>query len=165
MNNFETLRKRAIGDISEEDVTQIADFMNNLLANEYALFTKALNYHWNITGPRFNSLHQFLEDSYKNLLIIMDETAERIRVLGETPMGTVEKFNSTMKLKEHNAQNLSSSQMLADMLESNLIIQNDIKGFLRKEELLRDDPGSEDFLVSTLRKHEDFSWMLKSHLE
>lgn len=165
MKNADTLKNRPIGEISNENAGQITEFMNGLLANEYALFTKTLNYHWNITGPRFNSLHKFLEEAYNNLLETMDATAERIRVIGEVPISTVEKFNATMKLNERNGHDMSTSQMLGDLFESNLMIQSEIKDFLKKEDLMSADPGTEDFLVATLRDHEKLSWMLKSHLE
>ena len=165
MQNADTLKQRPIGKISDESAGQITEFMNGLLANEYALFTKTLNYHWNITGPRFNSLHKFLEEAYKSLLDTMDATAERVRIIGDTPISTVEKFHATMMLGEKNGSKMSSSQMLGDLLESSLVIQSEIKDFLKKEELMEADPGTEDFLVATLREHEKFSWMLKSHLE
>ena len=134
------------------------------MANEYALFTKTLNYHWNVTGPRFHSLHTFLEDQYKQQLEIMDDMAERVRVLGENPIGTVKEMKDFMEMNEKNGKTLSSSEMIYDLFTSNLHIQSSIKDFVSDTDVFKKDPGTEDFLVSILQKHEMMSWMLKSHL-
>jgi len=159
-----SLHKRPIGHASEEDVKSNTDFLNQMLSNEFALFTKTLNYHWNVTGPRFHSLHTFLEEQYRGQLEVMDDIAERIRTLGETPYSTVEKLQSAMSVKERNGKNMSSSEMIEDLFTTNLNIQEDIKEKVRKDHF-NDDPGTEDFLVGLLQKHEMMSWMLKSHLD
>ena len=123
MSKFDLASKRAVGDIESKDVQEIAEFLNSLLANEYALFTKTLNYHWNVTGPRFHSLHTFLEDQYKQQLEIMDDMAERVRVLGENPIGTVKEMKDFMEMNEKNGKTLSSSEMIYDLFTSNLHIQ------------------------------------------
>ncbi len=164
MSKFDLASKRAVGDIESKDVQEITEFLNSLLANEYALFTKTLNYHWNVTGPRFHSLHTFLEDQYKQQLEIMDDMAERVRVLGENPVGTVKEMKDFMEMKEKNGKSLSSSEMIYDLFTSNLHIQSSIKDFVSDTDVFKKDPGTEDFLVSILQKHEMMSWMLKSHL-
>ncbi len=127
MSKFDLASKRAVGDIESKDVQEIAEFLNSLLANEYALFTKTLNYHWNVTGPRFHSLHTFLEDQYKQQLEIMDDMAERVRVLGENPIGTVKEMKDFMEMNEKNGKTLSSSEMIYDLFTSNLHIQSSIE--------------------------------------
>tara|TARA_B100001971_G_scaffold215192_1_gene259860 strand:- start:113974 stop:114471 length:498 start_codon:yes stop_codon:yes gene_type:complete len=164
MTNFNSLNARPIGDISEEHVHRITDFLNNLLANEYALFTKTLNYHWNVTGPRFHSMHNFLEDQYKSLLTIMDDVAERVRVVGETPISTVSSLKNAMDITETNGERLSANDMLKDLFETHLMIQTSMKNLVKDESLFTDDPGTEDFLVGLLQTHEEMSWMIKSHL-
>jgi starvation-inducible DNA-binding protein len=141
-----------------------ADAMNHLLANEFALFTKTLNYHWNITGPRFHSIHAFLEEGYNDLLVTMDDIAERVRIIGEIPLGTVSKMNETMSLSEKNGKSLSSNEMLSDLLAGHQEIQGHIRETLENKQF-DVDPGTEDFLISVLQKHEKTSWMLKSHLD
>ena len=163
--DLKTSYARSVAKIDDKSAADICKRLNHLLANEYGLFTKTLNYHWNITGPRFHSLHSFLETQYKDLLEIMDSVAERIRVLGDTPLSTVKDLNHQMSLKEQNGEDLSSSEMLNDLFSSNFLIQTFIKETVSSTELLRSDPGTEDFLISILQKHEMMSWMLKSHLE
>src|SRR5690606_28829488 len=77
---------------------ETVEHMNSLLANEFSLFTKTLNYHWNVTGPHFLAIHKFLDDHYHSLLEVMDETAERIRALGGFPIGTIKEFHREMSL-------------------------------------------------------------------
>ena len=159
------LEKRPIGEVSNKKVKDNTEFLNYMLANEYALFTKTLNYHWNITGPRFHSLHEFLEGQYRGLLDVMDDVAERIRMMGETPYSTVEQLKNAMDVKERNGRHLSSNEMLEDLFETNLKIQESIKEKLNESEAFQNDFGTEDFLVGMLQKHEKTSWMLKSHLD
>jgi len=123
MHNKEVLNLRPIGKIDNEIALKLSKFLNGVLANEFALFTKTLNYHWNITGPKFNSMHEMLETSYKDLLTKMDSVAERVRVLGETPISTIENFNRANTLNEINGEVLSTNQMIFDLFKSNIQIQ------------------------------------------
>ena len=166
MNTERMLNYRPVGDIDRTTAETIAKFLNHTLANEYALFTKTLNYHWNITGPRFHSIHNFLEGQYKNQLKVMDDIAERVRVLDETPISTVSKMSETHDILEVNGQNLSSNDMLLDLFGTNLKIQDNMKNFIKENgEILKEDPVTEDFIIGLLGDHEKVSWMLKSHLK
>ncbi len=165
MNSIERNLKRPSADMDTQSVKTVTMALNDLLANEYALFTKTLNYHWNITGPRFHSLHQFLEEQYTSLLKMMDSLAERVRILGEAPVGTVKMMYERMSLKERDGSNLSSNEMLTELFLDNMKIQSFIKETISNENLFSKDPGTEDYLVSILQKHENMSWMLKSHLD
>ncbi|MCR9204889.1 MAG: DNA starvation/stationary phase protection protein, partial [Halobacteriovoraceae bacterium] len=152
-----------VGNISNEEIKNTASFLNTLLANEYALFTKTLNYHWNVEGPRFHSLHTFLETQYNSLLTKMDSIAERVRVLGESPLSTVKEMASQMNINEVNGKDLSSSEMLEDLYLTHMTIHEDMRMFL-KEMNNEEDPGTEDFIVSLINDHEMMAWKLKSHI-
>lgn len=165
MNDYTLLAKRPVGTVSDKEVHKVVGFMNQLLANEFTLFTKTLNYHWNVTGPRFHSLHNFLETQYREILESMDNIAERVRTLGEFPDGTVKHFHELNQIKEKDVTNLSAHEMIYDLFSAHQKIQDEIKDILSVEGAFKRDPGSEDFLVSLLQKHEASSWMLKSHLE
>jgi len=156
--------KIPIANLDEKDASLIASSLNKLLANEYAFFTKLLNFHWNVTGPRFNSLHNFFEESYTDQLTLMDEVAERIRFLGESPRSTVSEMKSGMDLKEMNGKNLSSTDMISELFEDSYKLQVFIKDTLVEKDLFKNDPGTEDFLVGVLQKHEMLSWKLNSYL-
>ncbi|MCO5142333.1 MAG: DNA starvation/stationary phase protection protein [Oligoflexia bacterium] len=143
----------------------IADSLNAILANEFALFTKTLNYHWNVSGPRFHSIHTFLEQLYNEELSIMDELAERIRTIGYRPLSSVKEIQSEMKLTEHPGKFPETTGMLNELSEDNLYIQNQIKDCLGFVDSWKCDPGTEDFLVGLLQKHEKMRWMLRTHIE
>lgn len=156
---------RPIGTFDESSIKKSCEFMNELLADEFTLFTKTLNYHWNVTGPRFHSIHKFLETQYNELLVVMDDIAERVRILGERPVSTVKGMTKNRNLKEEDRESMSSNDMLYDLLSAHIQIQNEIKEFVSDETIFKKDPGTEDFLVGLLQKHEMNSWMLKSHLD
>ncbi len=168
MKNFDHAKTRAVGVIKDDEAKVTTEFLNHLLANEYALFTKTLNYHWTVTGPRFKSLHTFLEGHYESLLAIMDGLAERVRIIGERPIGTVKEMKSVMDIDEMAGKELNSNEMLADLYSTHMNIQESVKEFLRSdksEKIFESDPGTEDHLVGLLQKHEMMSWMIKSHLD
>jgi len=144
----------------------ISDKLNLLLSDQFVLFTKTLDCHWNVTGPDFHNLHNYMETSYNKLLKMMDETAERIRVIGHRPHGTINKFNSEKRLTERASGEIhSSNQMIQDLLVANTHICDVIKSALKSDSFdLSDDPGTEDFLASTLRSHEFMAWELRSQL-
>lgn len=156
---------RAVAKVTNENIYHICERLNELLVNEFALFTKTLNFHWNITGGRFLSIHRLLEENYQTLLQVMDDVAERVRILGETPIDTLEKFSRANELKEVSGRELGIDEMLGSLFEDHLKVQDNIKTILNDETLLKNDHGTEDFLVSVLRKHEMISWTLKSHLD
>lgn len=165
MKNFDHANTRPVGKISNSDVEKTTQFLNHILANEYALFTKTLNYHWTVTGPRFKSLHTFLEGHYNSLLELMDGLAERVRILGETPIGTVKEMKSVMDIDEITGKKLSANEMLADLYSTHMNIQESVKEYLIDDDAFKADPGTEDHLVGVLREHEKMSWMIKSHLD
>lgn len=139
--------------------------LNRLLADEYTLFTKTLNYHWNITGPRFKSVHEFLETQYKDLLEMIDDVAERVREVGGYAIGTLEEIKGASTLPEQPKSYPQTSEMISNLRSDHMQIQKKIKSILSLLDERWDDPGSEDFLTSLLKKHEEMTWMLTSHLE
>ncbi len=140
---------------------EVIESLNHILANEFTLFTKTLNYHWNVTGPRFHSLHEFFEEQYKELLTIMDDVAERVRILGESPVSTLREMRSDNTIIETPGKFMSADKMINDLLAGHVEIQRQIQNAVELKEI---DVGTEDFLIGLLQTHQKFSWMLKSHL-
>lgn len=138
--------------------------LNTLLSNEFALFQRTLNYHWNLTGPRFHSLHVFFGEHYNTLLEYIDMIAERNRIIQGTPIGTLSEVKKRMTLKEAPEEIPSTSQMIASLSDGHSEIISEIQSSLKK---LEDDidPGTEDMLVEILRGHEKIQWMLRAHIE
>src|SRR5438876_6209992 len=79
-------------DIPESGRASVVDILNRLLSDEYCLYTKTRNYHWNVTGPQFNDLHKFFEEQYTELNQIVDDVAERARSLAGWAFGTLTEF-------------------------------------------------------------------------
>lgn len=148
----------------EEEVTSVVEVLNGLLANEYSLFTKTLNFHWNVTGKRFHALHTFLGAEYRELLELMDEVAERVRILGYRPLSTVSEMLSVTTLHESPGRVPTADKMLGELLVDHLAIQKYLKAAVTTEELFADDPSTQDFLIKILQKHEKTGWMLRSHI-
>src|SRR5262245_6285237 len=87
-----------------------------LLADEYVLYTKTRNYHWNVVGPQFNHLHKFFESQYEALNEVVDDVAERARTLGGHAIGTLAEFVKQARLTEHPGQYPDARQMIANLL-------------------------------------------------
>lgn len=150
--------------VPESACVKIVAELNGVLANEYALFTKTLNYHWNVTGPRFHSLHVFLEGQYRQLLEVMDTVAERVRILNHHPISTIHGMVSAMELKDGTQRTPSAEEMLRNLLSDHMSVAGQIKEIVAEEALFKWDPGSMDMLINTLRQHELMGWMLKAHV-
>ena len=161
--NISSTSTRPVGNIPQEDISNTATYLNTLLADEYGLFTKTLNYHWNITGPRFHSLHEFLEGHYNTILGFMDDIAERVRVLGETPLSTVKDMNDHLNLKEVTGNKMSDTEMLEDLYKAHMYIHENMREFIGEMPAAK-DPATEDFLVGLLKEHQMMAWMIRSHI-
>ncbi len=163
--NLERITKlKPVGIVDEKRNKEIINFLNSILANEYLLFTKTLNYHWNFKGPRFTSMHKFLEEHYNKLLEVMDDTAERVKILDGIPLSTAQEMTEETIISEKPREIPSSNKMIATLLRDHHTIQELIKGKVNSDDFFSEDPGSEDFLIGVLREHEKMSWMLKSSL-
>jgi len=141
-----------------EGVTAI---LNGLLSDEYVLYTKARNYHWNVVGPQFNDLHKFFEAQYEALNVIVDEVAERTRTVGGWSLGSLSEFLKYARLKEYPGEHPDARRMLANLLADH----ESIIRTLRKEQsipLEDGDVGTNNFLIGLLERHEKMAWMLRS---
>lgn len=143
---------------------EIVSWLNTVLANEFALFTKTLNYHWNITGPGFLSLHTLLDAQYREVLGIMDQVAERIRILDERPLSSIKSMCSNIEILDEKNETPSSDAMFRNLLQDHLSIQSQLREIVTETKKFSDDPGSDDLLIKILGQHEIMSWKLRSHL-
>lgn len=142
---------------------QISTDLASLLADEYFLYLKTLNYHWNITGETFISLHELLEEHYEWLKETVDSLAERIRSLGHIAPGSYKQFCAATSEQETDG-NLTAEKMLADLVKSHEVVINKIRDALEKMGGKRDF-ATEDLLTTILGEHEKKTWMLRSHLQ
>src|SRR5258706_14757973 len=102
--------------INEKDREGVVKIMNTLLADEYVLYTKTRNYHWNVVGPQFNDLHKFFEGQYEELNDIVDDVAERARAIGGPPAGTLAGVLDLARVKERPGDRPAAAKMIATLL-------------------------------------------------
>ena len=102
--------------LSDKDRAGVVRLLNTTLADEYVLYTKTRNFHWNVVGPQFNDLHKFFEQQYTELNVIVDDVAERARALGGRALGSLAEFSAHARLKERPAKPLAAREMLAELV-------------------------------------------------
>ena len=102
--------------LSSDQLKRVVDQLNPLLADEHVLYVRLRNYHWNVTGPNFLSLHELFEEQYGKVQEIIDELAERARSLGGRPIGTLKEFLEHSQLKEQPGEHPAAQEMCRRLL-------------------------------------------------
>ena len=151
-----------LSDTQREGVVKI---LNTVLSDEYVLYTKTRNYHWNVVGPQFNDLHKFFESQYEALNEVIDDVAERARSLGGSAIGTLKEFMQHARLKEHPGQYPSARDMISTLLADHEAIVRSLRVDLETCASKYHDAGTNDFLTGLMEKHEKMAWMLRAFLE
>jgi starvation-inducible DNA-binding protein len=151
--------------ISDKDRSGVVKILNTLLADEYVLYTKTRNYHWNVVGPQFNDLHKFFGEQYEQLDDFVDDVAERARQLGGHAVATLTEFAEESRLKEHPGQYPSAEEMLENLLADHEAIIRQLRTDAEAVVEKYHDSGTNDFLVGLMENHEKMAWMLRSFLE
>lgn len=149
--------------ISEKHREEISKGLSHFLADTYTLYLKTHNYHWNVTGPMFPTLHTMFEGQYNELATAVDEIAERIRALGMKAPGSYQEFMKLTSIKE-NTGDISANQMIADLVSGQEAVIRTGRGLIAMVNEAHDEPTM-DLLVQRLRVHEKTAWMLRSMLE
>lgn len=151
--------------ITPKNLQAVATELTKLLADEFILYTKTRNAHWNVEGADFHSMHVFFEQQYNQLDDYMDSVAERIRQLGHYAPATLQSFLSLTHLTEKLGEKNDSPGFIKELLidHENIII------FLRENinRFANDygDAGTSDFITGLMEKHEATAWMLRAHLK
>ena len=148
--------------LNKEDRINIAEGLSKLLANSYTLYLKTHNYHWNVTGPMFVTLHTLFEEQYTELATAVDEIAERIRALGEFAPGSYKAFSELTDIEEE-SDIPNAMTMIENLLKSNEILVRNARELLANSALEHDD-ASADLITQRLQTHEKTAWMLRSLL-
>ena len=150
--------------IPEKHLQAVAIELNKLLADEFVLYTKTRNFHWNIEGPNFMELHKFYESQYEQLAEMIDEIAERVRTLGHYAEGRLKDFLKIARLEEEAYTNVQKEQMQF-LLDDHETIIREIRQQVTKFADENKDPGSADFITGVMEKHEKMAWMIRSYLK
>jgi starvation-inducible DNA-binding protein len=149
----------------EEQREGVVAILNTLLADEYLLYTKTRNYHWNVVGPQFNDLHKFFEAQYNELNEIVDDVAERARALGGHACGTMAEFLKSTRLQEESGVYPEARQMIANLLADHEAVIGHLRIDLETCVERYHDAGTNDFLTGLMEQHEKMAWMLRAFLE
>jgi starvation-inducible DNA-binding protein len=146
--------------IEEQDRKNIAEGLSRLLADSYTLYLKTHNYHWNVKGPLFNTLHQMFEVQYSELALAVDEIAERIRALGEPAPGSYKAYAQLTSIEEEDSVP-EAEQMIRQLLEGQEAVVRTARSVIGAAEAANDEPTA-DLLTQRMQVHEKNAWMLRS---
>jgi starvation-inducible DNA-binding protein len=149
--------------IPEADRAQIADGLSRVLADTYTLYLKTHNFHWNVTGPMFNTLHLMFEAQYTELALAVDLVAERIRSLGFPAPGSYSEYAKLTSIPE--AEGVPSAEvMIAQLVEGQEAVVRTARAVFPLADAANDEPTA-DLLTQRLQIHEKNAWMLRSLLQ
>ena len=148
--------------INEKDRIKIADGLKKLLADSYTLYLQTHNFHWNVTGPMFNTLHLMFEQQYTELAVAVDEIAERIRALGEAAPGSYSAYAKLTSIEEEEAVP-DAEEMIRQLVKGQEAVARTARSAFPAAEAANDEPTA-DLLTQRMQVHEKNAWMLRSML-
>jgi len=146
--------------INAEQRQEIAGGLSRLLADSYTLYLKTHNYHWNVTGPMFNTLHQMFETQYTELAVAVDEIAERIRALGHPAPGSYRAYAALTGITEDDDEP-DAETMIKRLVVAHEAVARTAREVFPLAEAASDEPTA-DLLTQRMQVHEKTAWMLRS---
>jgi len=149
--------------IPQKQRIQIADGLSVLLADTYTLYLKTHNFHWNVTGPMFSTLHTLFETQYNELALAVDVIAERIRALGVYAPGSYKQFAELSTIKEETGTP-SATEMIKQLVAGQEAVTRTARSIFPVVDKSNDEPTA-DLLTQRMQIHEKNAWMLRSLLE
>jgi len=149
--------------INQQDRQHIADGLSHLLADTYTLYLKTHNFHWNVTGPMFQTLHLMFEQHYNELALAVDLIAERIRALGHPAPGSYADYARLTAITEANGVP-KAEEMIRQLVDGHETLCRTARNIFPVAEQAKDEPTA-DLLTQRLQVHEKTAWMLRSLLE
>lgn len=146
--------------IPQGALQDIVDGLSRVLADSYSVYLKTHNYHWNVVGPMFHSLHTMFEEEYTELALAVDDIAERIRALGAPAPGTYREF-AALTVIDEDTDHPDAHHMILRLVAAHEAVARTIRGVLPLAENAPDQVST-DLLVRRLDVHEKTAWMLRS---
>jgi starvation-inducible DNA-binding protein len=148
---------------SRQDSDAVVDALRHLLADSYTLYLKTHNFHWNVTGPQFNTLHLMFEAQYTELALAVDLIAERIRALDHPAPGSYAQYAKLSSIKEETGVP-KAKEMIKQLVAGQEAVVRTARGIFPTVEKSNDEPTA-DLLTQRMQVHEKNAWMLRSLLE
>jgi starvation-inducible DNA-binding protein len=139
------------------------DALSHLLADSYVLYLKTHNFHWNVTGPMFTTLHTLFETEYTELALAVDEIAERIRALGAVAPGSFTTYAKLASVREADGVP-KATDMIRQLVEDQAKVVTAAKKVVEAAQAAGDE-ATADLGIRRIQIHEKNAWMLASHLE
>lgn len=150
--------------IEAKNLEASAHLLNGFLADEFVLYAKTRNAHWNVEGPDFHEKHKFFEDQYEQLDEIMDDVAERIRSLGHYAPATLKAYLELTHLTESSRSKNDGAGFVKELLEDHQSIILRLRENINHIANNLKDAGTSDFITGLMEKHEKMAWMLRAQL-
>jgi len=151
--------------LTEAQRDGVSRILGALLGDEYVLYTKTRNFHWNVVGPQFNDLHKFFEAQYEELDGFVDDVAERMRTLGRPAPGTLAELVRLARIAEQPGTFPPARDMIKTLLADHEAIVKSLRTDLETCASQHRDAGTSDFLTGLMERHEKMAWMLRAFLE
>lgn len=151
--------------INDKNRQAVANELAKLLADEFILYTKTKNAHWNVEGADFHSMHKFFESQYEQLDEIVDKIAERIRSLGHYAPATLKQYLQLTHLSEQSGEKNDSAGYIKELLADHQTIIIHLRENIIRFANEFHDAGTSDFVTTLMEEHEKVAWMLRAHLK
>lgn len=150
--------------IKEENTAAVAAELSKMLADEFVLYTKTRNAHWNVEGVDFYTMHKFFEDQYELLDETMDDVAERIRSINHFAPASLKSYLQLTRLSELTREKNDSYGYIKELLNDHESIITNIRSKINLVANEYHDAGTSDFITGLMEVHEKMAWMLRAHL-
>jgi starvation-inducible DNA-binding protein len=149
--------------IKKQHLEAVVEILSKALADEFLLYTKTRNAHWNVTGDNFHANHIFFEEQYKQLDELIDSVAERLRKIGHYAPATMKIYLELTHLTEYSERTNDGLGFMKDLLKDHESIIDFLRGNVTPFAEKYKDYGSSDFITSLIETHEEMAWMIRSY--
>jgi starvation-inducible DNA-binding protein len=151
--------------IAEKNLKAVSELLNTLLADEVILYMKTRQAHWNYEGDNFSELHTFFESQYSAIDEIMDQVAERVRMLGHYAVGSLKDLVKIARLDENKVGYSDQKSSVTSLLNDHETIIRSLRKDLDEAQNKYKDAGTADFLTGLMEQHEKMAWMLRAYVQ
>ena len=151
--------------IKEQNLTEINDLLDHVLADGNVLYIKLRKFHWNLSGDNFMELHKLFEEQYDAVAEAIDEVAERISTLGGVAIGTTSEFAELSLLIENPGKIPTNQEMIKELVNDHETIVKSLRKFVDDTEEKYGDKGTSDFLTGLMQAHEKMAWKLRKYFK
>lgn len=151
--------------LTADQQTGVVELLKYVLADQHILYMRMRNYHWNITGPQFQQLHELIEEQYEQIGASIDESAERIRQYGAFAPGTLQEMIDLSRLSEEPGVVPTAREMVANLVADHEAVIRQLREDTEAAGEKFGDVAVEDYFTGLIQNHQKMAWLLRAHLE